>query len=162
MTVHDLDTDWKEITNGVAAVDYGGSWPSLILPFGEWAFPIISDWDQRPIASAAHAGQGRIVGYGHEAFVAQSSGEEMTLSLNAMKWACNEGRVIGLWNDFNHFEDELIDAGFTVLTSVSPDQLAGLDCYVGEFWNGWSDAQNRDIEDFLTSGHGLVLGGHSW
>ena len=162
MTIHDLDTDWEIITREVTTLDYGGSWPSLILPFGEWSFPILSDWDQRPIASAAHVGQGRIVGYGHESFVAQSSGEEMRLSLNAMKWACNGGRVIGLWNDFNHFENELINAGFTVLTSVGPDQLAGLDCYVGEFWNGWSDAQNRGIEDFLTSGHGLVLGGHSW
>ena len=162
MTVHDLDTDWKLITKGVTAVDYGSSWPSLILPFGEWSFPILSDWDQRPIASAAHVGKGRIVGYGHESFVARTAGEEMTLSLNAMEWACNEGRVIGLWNDFNHFEDELTNAGFTVLTSVSPDQLAGLDCYVGEFWNGWTDAQNQDIEDFLTSGHGLILGGHSW
>ncbi|MFQ3317887.1 MAG: hypothetical protein ACI8T6_001328, partial [Candidatus Poseidoniaceae archaeon] len=162
MTIHDLDTDWEEITNGVTAVDYGGSWPSLILPFGEWSFPILSDWDQRPIASAAHVGQGRIVGYGHESFVAQTNGDEEKLSLNAMEWACNGGRVIGLWNDFNHFEDELINAGFTVLTSVSPSQLAGLDCYVGEFWNGWSDAQNRDIEDFLTSGHGLIMGGHSW
>ncbi|NCG00352.1 MAG: hypothetical protein GWP25_01000 [Euryarchaeota archaeon] len=162
ITVHDLDTDWEIITRGVNAVDYGGSWPSLILPFGEWSFPILSDWDQRPIASAAHAGKGRIVGYGHEAFVAQSMGNEMTLSLNAMKWACAEGRVIGLWNDFNHFEDELINAGFTVLTSVSPNQLSGLDCYVGEFWNGWSDAENRDVEEFLTSGHGLILGGHSW
>jgi hypothetical protein len=162
MTIHDLDTDWEMITKEVTTVDYGGSWPSLILPFGEWSFPILSDWDQRPIASAAHVGQGRIVGYGHESFVAQSNGEEMRLSLNAMKWACGDGRVIGLWNDFNHFENELINAGFTVLTSVGPDQLAGLDCYVGEFWNGWSDAQNRGIEDFLTSGHGLVLGGHSW
>ena len=162
MTIHDLNTDWEIITRGVTAVDYGGSWPSLILPFGEWSFPILSDWDQRPIASAAHAGKGRIVGYGHESFVAQSMGEELKLSLNAMKWACGDGRVIGLWNDFNHFEDELVNAGFTVLTSVSPNQLSGLDCYVGEFWNGWSDAENRDVEEFLTSGHGLILGGHSW
>ena len=83
-----------------------------------------------------------MVGYGHESFVAQTSGSEMTLSINAMKWACDGVGTIGLWDDFNHFEDELVSEGFTVLTSVTPDQLAGLDCYVGEFWNGWSDAQN--------------------
>ena len=162
ITVHDFDTDWSMITAGVTSVDYGSSWPSLILPFGQWSFPILSDWDQRPIASAAYAGQGRVVGYGHESFVAKSSGSEMTLSINAMKWACDGVGTIGLWNDFNHFEDELVAEGFTVLTSVTPDQLAGLDCYVGEFWNGWSDAQNLKIETFLTSGHGLILGGHSW
>jgi hypothetical protein len=162
ITVHDFDTDWSMITDGVTSVDYGSSWPSLILPFGQWSFPILSDWDQRPIASAAYAGQGRVVGYGHESFVAKSSGSEMTLSINAMKWACDGVGTIGLWNDFNHFEDELVAEGFTVLTSVTPDQLAGLDCYVGEFWNGWSDAQNLKIETFLTSGHGLILGGHSW
>jgi len=162
MTVHDLDTDWKLITKDVTEVEYGGAYPSLILPFGEWSFPILSDSNQRPIASAAHVGKGRMVGYGHEYFVARDTGEEMTLSLNAMKWACNEGRVIGLWDGFNHFEDELTNAGFTVLTSVGPGQLAGLDCYVGEFWNGWSDAENRGIETFLTSGHGLIMGGQSW
>ena len=162
ITVHDFDSDWAMITNGVSSVDYGSSWPSLILPFGQWSFPILSDWDQRPIASAAYAGQGRVVGYGHESFVARTSGSEMTLSINAMKWACDGVGTIGLWNDFNHFEDELVAEGFTVLTSVTPDQLAGLDCYVGEFWNGWSDAQNLKIETFLTSGHGLILGGHSW
>jgi hypothetical protein len=162
ITVHDFDTDWSMITDGVTSVDYGSSRPSLILPFGQWSFPILSDWDQRPIASAAYAGQGRVVGYGHESFVAKSSGPEMTLSINAMKWACDGVGTIGLWSDFNHFEDELVAEGFTVLTSVTPDQLAGLDCYVGEFWNGWSDAQNLKIETFLTSGHGLILGGHSW
>ena len=162
ITIHDFATDWAEITEGVSSVDYGGSWPSLILPFGEWSFPILTDWDQRPIASAAYSGEGRIVGYGHEGFVARSSGSEMILSLNAMKWACDGVGTIGLWQDFNHFEDELIAEGFTVLTSVTPDQLSGLDCFVGEFWNGWSDSQNTKVEEFLTSGHGLILGGHSW
>ena len=37
----------------------------------------------RPIISASHAGQGRMVGYGHEGMVArQSGGNETTLSLN--------------------------------------------------------------------------------
>jgi len=162
ITIHDFAVDWAEITEGVSSVDYGGSWPSQILPFSEWSFPILSDWDQRPVASAAYSGEGRIVGYGHESFVAKSSGPEMILSLNAMKWACDGVGTIGLWQDFNHFEDELTAEGFTVLTSVTPDQLSGLDCFVGEFWNGWSDSQNTKIEEFLTSGHGLILGGHSW
>lgn len=162
ITVHDFDVDFSQISAGVSSLDYGSSWPSLILPFGRWSFPILTDWDQRPIASAAYAGEGRVVGYGHESFVAKSSGSEMTFSINAMKWACDGVGTIGLWSDFNHFEDELVAEGFTVLTSVTPDQLTGLDCYVGEFWNGWSDAQNLKIENFLTSGHGLILGGHSW
>ena len=94
------------ITAGVTSVDYGSSWPSLILPFGQWSVPILSDWDQRPIASAAYAGQGRVVGYGHESFVAKSSGPEMTLSINAMKWACDGVEKLGLGTASNLFEME--------------------------------------------------------
>jgi len=162
ITIHDLEADWLEITSGVSSVDYGGSWPSLILPFSHWSFPVLIDWDDRPIASAGHVGKGKIVGYGHESFVAKSSGDEMKLSLNAMKWACGGIGEIGLWSDFNHFEDELIAEGFVVQTSITPDQLSGLDCFVGEFWNGWTDAQNTNIEQFLIEGGGVILGGHSW
>ena len=82
--------------------------------------------------------------------------------MNVMKWACNGVGNIGLENDFNHFEDELIAEGFTVYTSITPDQLTNLDCFVGEFWNGWSDNQNSKIIQFLNDGKGLIMGGHSW
>jgi len=31
-----------------------------------------------------------------------------------------------------------------------------------EFWNGHSDADNKNITDFLLSGGGLIMGGHAW
>jgi hypothetical protein len=162
MAIHDLDADWNDITAGVGSVDYGSSWPSLIVPIGEWAFPIGIDWNDRPIITANHVGRGKIVGYGHEGMVAKTSGSEATLSINVAKWVCGDGINVALESGYNGWENELQAEGFTVTTSVNPDNLAGQDCYIGDFWNGWSDFQNRAIEQFLLNGGGVVLGGHSW
>ena len=96
LAVHDLDADYLDITAGVSSVDYGGSWPSLIIPIGDWSFPIGIDWDDRPIISAGHVGMGKVVGYGHETMVKRSSGDEGNLSMNALKWACNGGSKVAL------------------------------------------------------------------
>ena len=164
LAVHDVDADWQDITTGVGTVDYGSSLPSLILPLGEWSFPIALDWDDRPIISASHAGQGRMVGYGHEGMVArQGSGNETTLSLNAIAWACGGiNKVVGVQVDYDHFEDELQAEGFTVISNAWPSDLTDMDCFIGEFWNSYSDAENAGLEAFMLSGGGVVLGGHSW
>ena len=98
LAVHDVDADWQDITAGVGTVNYGSSLPSLILPLGEWSFPVALDWDDRPVISASHAGQGRMVGYGHEGMVGkQGGGNETTLSLNAIEWACGGvNKVVGV------------------------------------------------------------------
>ena len=164
LAVHDLDADWRDITADVGKVDYGGSYLSLILPLGEWAFPIGVDSSDRPLFSAAHAGFGRIVGYGHEGLVANGGGgNETQLSLNAIEWVCGgTDKSVGLDNEFNSFEDELEAEGYTVTISATTDDLSNMDCFVTEFWNSYNDTENGIIENFLSSGGGLVMGGHSW
>ena len=162
MAVHDLDADWSDITAGVSSIDYGSSWPSLIIPFGDWSFPIGLDWDDRPIISAGHVGMGKIVGYGHETMVKRTSGDEGTLSMNALQWACDDGTNVALASDFNSWKSELEAEGYSVVTSATPDDLVGMDCFVGEFWNGWSESQDRKVEQFMQGGGGVILGGHAW
>lgn len=162
LAVHDLDVDWLEITENVNTIDYGSSWPSLIVPIGEWTFPVGLDWDNRPLISAGHVGLGRVAGYGHEGFVAQTSGDKGNLSLNTLDWVCDSGVNVALAARYNDWQDELESAGYIVTTNAEPDALSGQDCFVGEFWNSWDDAKDRSIEQFILTGGGVVLGGHSW
>jgi len=161
LAVHDLDADWNDLADGVGTLDYGSSWPSLIVPHGRWSFPVGVDWNNRPIISASHAQKGKIVGYGHEGFVAQNSGNESIMSLNAIDWVC-EGKDIGLVSRYNSYEDELTAEGYSVTTSIDVNSLGGFDCILAEFWNSYGAGGNDAIEDFLLEGGGVIMGGHAW
>jgi len=163
--IHDLKQDHNELAKRtIGSVNYGGAWPSLILPIGEWSFGLGIDWDDRPISSAGHAGKGRIVGYGHETMVARTSDNEMAnLSLNALDWVCDgSGKTVGLEASFNGWKNTLLSEGYAVIESATPANLVNLDCFVTEFWNGYTDAENLQLTDWLTEGGGLIMGGHSW
>ena len=161
--IHDLDADYDELTiRPVGSVSYGGAYPSLILPFGDWAFPVGLDGLDRPTVSASHAGQGRIVGFGHEAMVSQTSGAHGNLSLNTLDWVCDGSQRVGLESSFNGWSDTLLSEGYSVIASATPADLHNLDCFVTEFWNSYSDAENTQIENWLTDGGGMLMGGHAW
>ena len=163
--IHDLKQDHNELAKRpIGSVNYGGAWPSLILPIGEWSFGLGIDWDGRPISSAGHAGKGRIVGYGHETMVARTSDNEMAnLSLNALDWVCDgSGKTVGLESSFNGWKNTLLSEGYAVIESATPANLVNLDCFVTEFWNSYTDTENLQLTDWLTEGGGLIMGGHSW
>jgi hypothetical protein len=179
--IHDLDADFAEISlRPVGEVNFGGSWPSLIVPFGEWAFPIGIDYADRPIVSGGHVGQGRMVGYGHETMVARSGDDgRANLSMNSLDWVCDAAAVnaanggnggpgsgtgpsVGLHVDYNGWSSVLESAGYTVQQSATPADLSNLDCFVADFWNSYSDADNQLIESWLETGGGLIMGGHAW
>jgi len=161
--IHDLDADYDDLTvRPVGSANYGSSYPSLILPFGEWAFPVGLDSSDRPTVSASHAGQGRIVGYGHEAMVSKTTGAHGNLSLNALDWVCDGRQRVGLESSFNGWKDTLLSEGYSVITSATPSDLHTMDCFVTEFWNSYSDSENTQIENWLTNGGGLIMGGHAW
>jgi hypothetical protein len=161
--IHDLDADHDELTRRpVGSVNYGGSYPSLILAFGEWAFPVGMDSLNRSTVSASHAGQGRVVGSGHETMSVQSTGAHGNLSLNGLDWVCDGRQRVGLHSSFNGWQDTLLAEGYSVITSATPADLSNLDCFVTKFWNSYSDVENAQIEQWLTAGGGLVMGGHAW
>ena len=169
--IHDLAADHSELTaRPVGSVDFGGAWPSLILPIGDWAFGVGIDWDNRPISSASHAGKGRIVGYGHETMVARTGTDSRAnLSLNALDWVCDrssdnagQARTVGLEASFGGWKDALLTEGYSVIELATPADLPNLDCFVTEFWNSYSDTENQQITQWLVEGGGLVMGGHAW
>ncbi len=164
--IHDLDADNSDLNRRpVGYVDYGTAWPSLILPIGEWAFSLGVDYADKPISSASHAGKGRIVGFGHETMVARSAADDnrANLSLNSLDWVCDGlGNTVGLESSFNGWKNTLLAEGYAVTTSATPADLVNLDCFVTEFWNGYSDTENQQITTWLNGGGGLIMGGHSW
>jgi len=168
--IHDLDVDHAELTaRPVGSLDYGGSWPSLILPFGTWAFPIGFDHSNRPIASGSHVGKGRMVGYGHETMVGRTGGDSRSnLSINSLDWVCDRNGAnsasprVGLASDWTGWRSILEEDGYVVTLDATPSDLQNLDCFVTEFWNSYSESENRQIEAWLLSGGGLVMGGHAW
>ena len=168
LAVHDIAADQSDLLRGMGQTSWGG-WPSPVLPIGEWAFPVAfaeGGYDSEiPVISASHVGKGRMVGYGHESWVHGSGGdEETTFSLRAVKWACGDNAVVGLayGAGFDGFQDDLESQGHTVETSVSPENLSGLDCLLDEFWNGHDNTDNENIASFLLEGGGVIMGGHAW
>jgi hypothetical protein len=160
IAVHDLRADQADLLRGMTKADWGG-WSSLILPIGEWAFPVGHDDSGNVVVSASHAGKGRILGYGHESWIASTSN---AFTLRAVEWVCGENADVGLayGAGFDNFEDELQAEGHTVHLSVTPDDLSGIDCLLDEFWNGHDDADNLALEEFILGGGGLIMGGHAW
>ena len=168
LAVHDLYADQTDLLRGMGQTSWSG-WPSPVLPIGQWSFPVAfaegGYTSDIPVISASHVGKGRMVGYGHESWVYGSGGDgEITFSLRAVRWACGPNSQVGLayGSGFDNFQEDLESDGHTVHTSISPDNLSGLDCLLDEFWNGHDEEDNEKISDFLLDGGGLIMGGHAW
>lgn len=168
LAVHDLGADQDDLVRGIGQTSWGG-WPSPVLPIGAWSFPVAFSQggytSDIPVISASHVGKGRMVGYGHESWVYGSGGSvETAFSLRVVEWTCGSNARVGLayGAGFEDFQEELESEGHTVHTSVTPDDLSGLDCLLDEFWNGHDDDDNEKISEFLISGGGLIMGGHAW
>ena len=159
IAIHDLRADQNELLYDLEDADWSG-WSSLILPIGEWSFPLGRDSNDNTVVSAGHVGRGKIVGYGHESWVTQ----DHDFTLRAIEWACGPSANVGLayGAGFDDWEADLRSAGHDVHLSVTPSDLSGIDCLIDEFWNGHDDDDNSAIEEFLLSGGGLIMGGHSW
>ena len=160
MAVHDIRADQSDLLRGLGEADWGG-WSSYILPIGEWAFPLGFEASGGPVVSASHVGRGKMLGYGHESWVASTN---HPFTLRAVDWVCGQNADVGLayGAGFDSFEDELSAEGHTVHLSVTPENLTGLDCLLDEFWNGHDDLDNEALTDFVSGGGGLIMGGHAW
>ena len=159
IVVHDLRADQSELLSGLDDADWGG-WSSLILPIGKWSFPLGRDTTDSTVVAASHVGRGKMIGLGHESWVAQNH----EFNFRAVEWVCGEAANVGLayGAGFDHWEDELRAEGHSVHLSVTPDDLSQVDCLLDEFWNGHDDADNLAIEQFLLGGGGVIMGGHAW
>ena len=159
IAVHDLRADQSELLSGLDDADWGG-WSSLILPIGKWSFPLGRDSTDSTVVAASHVGRGKMIGLGHESWVAQNH----EFNFRAVEWVCGEAANVGLayGAGFDHWEDELRAEGHSVHLSVTPDDLSQVDCLLDEFWNGHDDADNLAIEQFLLGGGGVIMGGHAW
>ena len=169
LAVHDLIADQSEIIRGMEVTNWNGL-PSTILPVGKWSFPVgISSRDDgkigNPVISASHVGRGKMLGYGHESWISGGhTTQELTFSLQAVQWVCGKEAEIGIsyGSGLSHYKEDLENDGHNVQESISLDDLSEVDCLIDEFWNGHDARDNSLIEDFLVSGGGLIMGGHSW
>ena len=169
LAVHDLEADQSEIIRGMGITNWNGL-PSTILPVGEWSFPvgISSESDGKngnPVISASHVGRGKMLGYGHESWITGgNTNQELTFSLQAVEWVCGKEANIGIsyGSGLSHYKEDLENEGHNVQSSLSLEDLSEVDCLIDEFWNGHDARDNLLIEEFLISGGGLIMGGHSW
>ena len=169
LAVHDLIADQSEIIRGMGVTNWNGL-PSTILPVGKWSFPVgISSRDDgkigNPVISASHVGRGKMLGYGHESWITGGhTNQELMFSLQAVQWVCGKEAEIGIsyGSGLSHYKDDLENEGHNVHESISLEDLSEIDCLIDEFWNGHDTRDNSLIEEFLISGGGLIMGGHSW
>tara|TARA_B100000614_G_scaffold122144_1_gene109415 strand:+ start:2374 stop:6348 length:3975 start_codon:yes stop_codon:yes gene_type:complete len=164
ISVLDIERDKLELTQGLGTVDYPG-YASPVLPVGDAAFPIaVAGEDRVPVISGSHVGRGKMIGYGHESWVDLSSNDSaLIFSLRAVEWVCGSNASVGLASGagFDSFADELRSDGHSTV-DAHPDDLGGIDCLIAEFWNGYDDADNQKLMQFILNGGGLIMGGHSW
>ena len=90
--------------------------------------------------------------------------QELIFSLQAVQWVCGKEAEIGIsyGSGLSHYKDDLENEGHIVHESISLEDLSEVDCLIDEFWNGHDARDNSLIEEFLISGGGLIMGGHSW
>ena len=164
IAVIDIQQDQSDLSHGIESIDYPG-YASSILPVGPYSFPIaVAGPDDLPVISGSHVGRGKMIGYGHEAWVdLTSDGDALDFALRAVEWACGENADVGLaaGAGFDSFSDELEAEGHSTSTA-HPDDLSGVNCLVAEFWNGYDSGDNAALVQFVSEGGGLIMGGHSW
>ena len=163
--IWDWSDDWSALTEGVGSVDSGGMLPSSFVVHGPSAFPVILDEENRAFVVAARHGEGRVVALGHEGYLGgalDGDGDGVgRLVHNAVGWVGGQDGVVGLTASFGALRDALLADGFDA-TTVTVDDLQGVDVLVVESWNSYSDDQLAGIGAFVEAGGGLLAGGHAW
>ncbi len=152
----DFKDDLQFLLEGVSEFDVqGGAIASEVMVHGQLAFPIAVTPAEKAFIAGAYYGQGRVILVSHEGYMGRDS--LSTFLINAIKWL-DEGHkgVIGILPS--------LKAAHTVLSK------SGLDCQLTGFredlsvyvCTSYSDAQCAAIQEFVSEGGGLMIGGHAW
>jgi hypothetical protein len=155
--------DFAALTAGATLIKPPGA-PSQIVLTSPTAFPLLLDDSKRIFAAAARVGNGKVVAYGHEGYMAAlvKGGDALKVTLNAVAWASKSPTpVVGVDASLPALSAALQAAGYQVKT-VTPAQLAGIDVYMNRAYTPYSEANYEAIRAFVEAGGGLIVGGQGW
>jgi len=155
------------LTDGVATVDGGGSQASLVVVHGARAFPVVQDAKQHTFIAAGELVQGRMVVFGHEAWLKpglldDTADDSGRLVRNAARWvAQKENPLVGYSPAMAGLATHL-DADGLATVATSPASLDEVDVFCMEANAGYTDEAIALIQQFVMKGGGLIAGGQAW
>jgi len=161
----DPSTDYAELTKDVHSLESGEAAPSAMVVYGPTAFPVVLDGDSRAFVAAARVGNGRVVAYAHEAFLAggfDGADDRATLATNAVRWASQKASpVVGLGPGLELLAKHFATAGLTTV-AATPTAIAGVDVFVTSTYEPVSEQGLAAVQAFVAEGGGLITGGQAW
>ncbi|QDU57795.1 M60 family metallopeptidase [Aeoliella mucimassa] len=166
----------NELLNGVSNIAVVGA-PGTIAVFdppdasaGEGAFSVMHDGDYRAMVAAAYWDSGKIVAFSHNGYVSNMGqvGDQLdtgTLFENSIAWSSGiAGKNQVIVTATTATRNWLQSQGYTNVTQSNnwEQLLAGADVLIAELGRSVSSAKMAAVEDFVTSGGGLITGGTGW
>ncbi|XP_017552318.2 TRPM8 channel-associated factor homolog [Pygocentrus nattereri] len=152
----DFKEDLQFLLEGVSEFDIqGGALASEVMAHGPLAFPIGVTAGGRAFIAGAYYGQGRVIVVTHEGYMGRES--LSGFMINAIRWL-DEGRngVIGVSHNLREAHTILSRSGLDCQFTGLREDLSVFVC------TSYSDAQSKEIQEFVAEGGGLLIGGHAW
>ncbi|XP_036412626.1 TRPM8 channel-associated factor homolog [Colossoma macropomum] len=144
------------LLQGVSELDIQGkAVPSEVLVHGPLAFPIGFTTDEKAFLAGAYYGKGRVIVASHEAYLGCES--LSTFMINAVYWLDKKPNgVIGVVPELKEVYSLLNKSGLQCQLTGFKEDLSVFVC------TSYSDAQSKEIHEFVTGGGGLLIGGQAW
>ncbi|XP_062872473.1 TRPM8 channel-associated factor homolog [Trichomycterus rosablanca] len=152
----DFKEDLEFLLQGVSEFDVqGAALGSELMAHGPLSFPIALTSCGRAFIAGAFYGQGRIIVASHEGYLGRDS--LSTFLINAVRWL-DEGRngIIGIMPQLKATHNILSKSGLRCQFTGFREDLSVYVC------TSYSDAQCKEIQEFVAEGSGLLIGGHAW
>ncbi|KAI4880375.1 hypothetical protein NFI96_025390, partial [Prochilodus magdalenae] len=144
------------LLQGVSEFDIQGTaLPSEVMVHGPSAFPIGLTPDEKAFIAGAYYRQGRVIVVTHEAYLGRES--LSTFVINAVYWLDKKpSGVIGVLPELKEVYSMLNKSGIQCELTGFRKDLSVFVC------TSYSDAQHKEIQEFVAGGGGLLIGGHAW
>lgn len=161
----DPTDDWAFLTDGVRTIESGGALPSNLVVHGPTAFPVVYDEQDRTFVAAARADLGKVVVFGHEAYVGgllEEPGDGARLVANALAWLGEDaGATVAAINGLGGLLTFAEGAGYRA-TRVTTADLEGVDVLAVPASTAREGADWAAIEAWVRAGGGLLVAGQAW
>lgn len=164
-----VEAQRAKLLEGVSRVPKSGA-PGPVAVWGRLAFPVLAaagrsrEAAEQAVMAAAGHGKGRIVLFGHNAYVdGRAEGDAQRLRLNAVRWAGQRSPLrIGLLG--LRAAESLQQPGWELqpLRDASPEELRRVDVLVANAQALTDAEQGRRIVAWVEAGGGLVAGMTGW
>ncbi|XP_072547021.1 TRPM8 channel-associated factor homolog [Salminus brasiliensis] len=153
---HVFEGDLEFLLQGLSEFDIqSDSAPSEVLVNGPSAFPIGLTPEGKAFLAGAYYGQGRVIVASHESYLGCES--LSTFMINAVHWLDKRSNgVIGVLPELKDAYSQLSKSGLQCQLTGFKEDLSVFVC------NSYSDAQSKEIQEFVAAGGGLLIGGHAW